>query len=109
MCEGIDKWSPDEFDPFFQFGIRNYDGRPLDENILVELYYKVAGNGNDDVACPIDVFNNRQEYMDWLNLLCDYGVLVRNPNGTVSFSVGIFAKYLQKNKGLSYSDFKKVV
>ena len=108
MCEGVGKWSPDEFDPFFQFGIRNYDGRPLDENNLVELYYKVAGDGNDDTSCPIDVFN-RQEYMDWLNLLCDYGVLVRNPNGTVSFSVGIFAKYLQKNKGLSYSDFKKVV
>ena len=110
ICEeGVGKWSPDEFDPFFQFGIRNYNGRPLEENILVELYYEVAGNGNDDSACPIDVFDQRQNHMDWLNLLCDYGVLVKSPNGTVSFSVGIFAKYLQKNQGLSSSDFKKVV
>ena len=109
ICEGVDKWSPDEFDPFFQFGIRNYNGRQLEENILVELYYEVAGSGNDDSACPIDVFDQRQSHMDWLNLLCDYGVLVKNSNRTVSFSVGIFAKYLQKNQGLSISDFRKVV
>ena len=109
ICEGVDKWSPDEFDPFFQFGIRNYNGRPLEENILAELYYEVAGNGNDDSACPIDVFDQRQSHMDWLNLLCDYGVLVKNSNRTVSFGVGIFAKYLQKNPSLLSSDFKKVV
>ena len=109
ICEGPDKWSPDEFDPFFQIGIKSYNGHPLDESILAELYYEVAGNGNDVLDCPSDAFDQRPGHKDLLKILCEYGVLVKGVNETVSFSVGIFAKYLQRNQGFSCSDFKKLV
>jgi len=108
ICKGPRRWRPDEFDPFFQIGIREYNGHPLDERVLAELYYEVAGNGNEDSACPLDVFNNRDSHKAMFDfLLKERDVFVQNPNGTVKFKVGIFAKYLQLNPNLSSADFRK--